>query len=135
MSPGPTILNPPPPAAPPPKRFHELGERTQAEVKAYWLRRHPGEEFPEHDWVEPTGAITELPGGAPLEEDLPTVHVDRQPVKVSQKTLDEMNAGKARLQERSDERAAVLRKQAEMNAGTLATGEALPGNMDYVEPK
>lgn len=132
---GGVALNPEPPAPSPPKRFHELGERTQAEVKAYWMRRHPGEEFPEHDWVEPTGAITELPGGAPLEEELPVVHVDRQPVKVSQKTLDEMNAGKVRLRERSDERAAVLRKQAEMNAAKLATGEASPANMDYVEPK
>lgn len=134
-APAPTILNPPPPAAAPPKRFHELGERTQAEVKAYWEKKHPGEAFPADDWIEPTGAITELAGGRPIQDSDTVVEVARQPVKVSQRTFDEMNAGKARLQERHVERAAVLRKQAEMRAGQQATGKVAPGNMDYVEPK
>lgn len=132
----------PPPAEPRPKAFHELSERTQAELKTGWASKNKGKEFPA-DWIEPvrsSPAARHDPSAPPSEPDHDAiVEVDKKSVKVSQRTLDEMEAGRRRNAERKAETERVRRLQAQQNAEKLDDARsggpvvADASNMDYTE--
>lgn len=127
-----------PAPAPQPKMFHELSERTQAELMAGWRHRHPNEPFPDN-WVEPVLSSPKGPAelrAAPTPDTVAEVEIERKPVKVTQRTLDEMQAGAARLAQRREETERVRRMLAEQNADKLASASTVPAdasNMDYTE--
>lgn len=126
-----------PPAAPKPKAFRELGERTQAELMAGWRAKNPGKEFPA-DWVEPVCAppVGSHDPNAPRSEPEydAVVEVDKKQVKVSQRTLDEMGAGKARVEAIKVENKRIKDLVARQNAAAVASARpAQADDMDYVE--
>lgn len=126
-----------PPAPPQPKKFHELGERTQAELMAGWRAKNPGKEFPT-DWVEPisappTGSHNPSAPRSEPEYDA-VVEVDKKQVKVSQRTLDEMNAGRERIAAIATETKRIKDLVAKQNAAAIAADRpAQASDMDYVE--
>lgn len=122
-----------------PKRFHELGPRTQDEIRYHWHLKHPGMEFPADTWEEPIGERPTQPAtGAISEPDhAAIVEIERQPVKVSQKTLDEMSAGKAALDAKKAEQDRVRALQAKLAAESMGATNSTTqvSNLDYVEQK
>lgn len=139
-----TVVQPPPVMPEPPaavevrpKAFHELSERTQAEIKAGWPAKNKGKEFPA-DWVEPvhqpTSARFDPNAPRPEPDHDAVVEVEKQAVKVSQRTLDEMEAGRRRLAERKAETDRVRALQAQQNAEKMASAQTpQASDMDYTE--
>lgn len=137
VQPPPVMPEPPPPVEVRPKAFHELSERTQAELKTGWAAKNKGKEFPA-DWVEPilepTGAKHDPNAPLPEPEHDAVVEIDKKPVKVSQRTLDELEAGRKRLAERKAETDRVRALQAQQNAEKLVSAQTpQASDMDYTE--
>jgi hypothetical protein len=129
-----------PAAAPPPpaqgKRFHELGQRTQAEIMAHWQVKNPGKPFPADEWVEPVDGSPTVSAGPVADLPENVVQANKETVKVSGKTLAEMKAGAAHLEAKAAERKALQDRMTEIRAKELAAEQPpTAGNMDYTEDR
>jgi hypothetical protein len=111
-----------------PPEYSHLPRKTQAELRAGWLKTHSSME----GFHLPSGDIF-MPA---IKNDKPIVRDESVDIsKLTLKTQLELEAGKARLARRDADYRDVLQRVAANEIAAMETSKAEPANMDYETPK
>lgn len=113
--------------------FDSLPQRTRDEIAQGWEVRHPGEKFDPKTWgVSVAKPLPVAPAGPPGVVLGARTEASRPPL--SQRTLDEMNAGRIKVQTRNAETRTAIDAQTKSRVAELeAGGPPSPENMSYNE--